>query len=188
MREEVINKALRILVGTNAMVLIAGAMMGPIYAIFVEKIGGDLLDASLTGGIFSLAAGITTLIAGRYADKLKEPELIVVLGYFMMGAGFLLYTFVDSIIFLFGVQIIIGFAEAIYAPAFDAVYSRHLVKNNAGQAWGAWEAMSYFTASIGAISGGFIVANLGFNAIFIIMAVLCFSSALYIYLLPRKVL
>lgn len=188
MNESVFNKPLKIMVYTNAMVLIAAAMMGPIYALFVEKIGGDLLDASLTGGIFALAGGLTTLIAGRYADKLKEPELIIVLGYFMMGVGFFMYLLVDSILFLFLVQVIIGFAEAIYNPAFDAVYSRHFTKNNAGKAWGAWEAMSYFTASGGAILGGVIVASYGFNAIFIIMSILCFSSALYIYVLPRKVL
>jgi len=184
----IFNKALRILLITNGVILLAAAMLGPIYALFVEKIGGDLLDASLTGGVFALAAGIATLIAGRYADKIKESRYIVAGGYFFMGVGFFLYIFVDSIWFLFLVQVIIGFAEATYAPAFDALYSKHLTNYKAGRVWGAWEATNYFTAAAGAGIGGIIVVSFGFNAIFIIMALLCISSCLYILHLPKTIL
>ena len=182
------NKALRILLITNGVVLVAGAMLGPIYAIFVEKIGGDLLQASFTGGIFAMAAGITTLVAGRYADKIKENELIVVFGYLIMGIGFLLYIFVNSMLFLLFVQILIGFAEAIYSPAFDALFSKHISIRKAGKEWGTWEAINYFSVALGAILGGFIVTKFGFNPMFIIMSIICFSTAIYIYFLPRKIL
>jgi MFS family permease len=182
------NKALRILLLTNGLILLAGAMLGPIYALFVKQIGGDLLDASFAGGLFALAAGVTTLIAGKYADKNKRNEHIVAFGYAMMGLGFLLYVFVNSIWFLFGVQIIIGFAEAFYSPAFDALYSKHITKKKAGREWGAWESMNYFSIAIGAGVGGLIVSNFGFNTIFIVMSSLCFISAIYIFHLRKKVL
>jgi len=182
------NKAIKILLVTNGLILIAGAMLGPIYALFVEKIGGDLLDASFAFGVFALAAGITTLISARYSDKLKENELILVWGYGIMGVGFLGYTLVNSIWALLIVQVIIGLGEAIYVPAFDAVYSKHLDGKRCGREWGAWEATNYFTIALGAVTGGLLVTNLGFNTIFIIMGFLCFASAIYIFLLPRKVL
>ena len=53
---------------------------------------------------------------------------------------------------------------------------------------GSLESMNYFTAALGAIVGGLVVKNFGFTPVFIIMASLCFASALYIYLLPRKML
>jgi len=173
---------------TNALVLAAGAMLGPIYALFVEQVGGDLMDASLTGGVFALAAGITTILAGRYADRIKENELIIVFGYVLMGIGFLLMTKVNSIWFLFGTQALIGFAEAVYSPAFDAVYSKHLPDCRRGKYWGAWEAVNYFMAAAGAFAGGFLVYHFGFDFLFIIMAILAMGSAVYIYFLPRKVL
>ena len=186
--ESFLNKPLRILLATNGIVLVASALMGPIYALFVEKVGGDLLDASLTGAAFSLAAGITTLFAGKYSDKVKENELVVVLGYVIIGIGFLLYALVDSILFLLIVQIIIGFGEALYSPSFDALYSKHLHNGKAGVQWGAWEAMNYFMIALGAILGGLIINFFGFTSAFIFMGCLCFISAAYIFCLPRKIL
>ncbi len=188
MKRFLFNKALRILIITNAMVLVAGAMLGPIYALFVEEVGGSLLDASITGGIFALAAGLTTLLAGTFADKIRHDEKIVAFGYMVMGIGFFMYLFVNSIWFLFLVQVVIGFGEAIYAPAFDALYSLHITEKKAGREWGAWESMNYFTIAIGAVVGGLLVSNFGFNIIFIAMGLLCIASSAYIHLLPSRVL
>ena len=182
------NKALRILLTTNGLILVAAAMLGPIYALFVEQIGGNLLDASLTGGMFALAAGVTTLLSGKYADRIQRDELIVVVGYTLIGIGFLFYTAVESILPLLLVQVLIGFGEAVYSPAFDALYSSHLSEHKVGREWGAWESMNYFTAAGGAIFGGLIAANFGFDALFVIMALICFGSAAYIYLLPHRAL
>ena len=182
------NRALRILLSTNALILMAAAMLGPIYALFVEKVGGDLMDASIAGGIFALMAGLTSLISGKYSDQIKENELIVVIGCLIIGTGFSLYFWVDSVIFLFIVQAIIGLGEAIYSPAFDALYSKHLDGHKSGSQWGAWESMNYFTTAVGAIVGGSIVTYFGFQALFIIMALLSFISAIYIFFLKRKVL
>lgn len=182
------NKALRILLTTNALVLMAAAMLGPIYALFVQKVGGDLMEASVAGGIFALTAGLTTLITGKFSDKVKENELIVVIGYSLMGIGFLLYLWVNSIGFLFFVQVIIGLGEAIYSPAFDAVYSKHLDGHKSGSQWGAWESMNYFTAAFGAIAGGALVTLFNFQLLFVLMSAFCFGSAIYIFQLNRRVL
>lgn len=182
------NRALRVLLITNGLILIAGAMLGPIYALFVEEIGGSLLDASFTGGIFCLVAGITTLISGKYADKIKENELIIVFGYVVMAVGFFLYSRVSSIYSLFAIQALIGFGEAVYSPAFDAIYTNHVTNKKAGREWGTWEAMQYFTYAAGAAIGGLIAYKFGFNVLFYTMAAISAFSALYIYFLPRKVL
>ena len=184
----ILNKPLRILLATNSMILFATAMLGPIYALFVEKVGGSLLDAGFAGGVFALAAGVTVIISGKYSDKIKESELVVVFGYIIIGCGYLLYILVNSIWMLLLVQVLVGFGEAIYSPAFDSVYSRHLSLTKVSRQWGAWESTNYFTTAIGAIFGGLIATVFGFNILFLIMAMLCFTSAVYIIRLPRKIL
>ncbi len=187
-RKHFLNKALLVLLASNGLVIFASAMLGPIYALFVREVGGSLFDASLTGGMFSLAAGITTLVSGRYADKLKESEYLLVLGNFVLGISFLLYIFVNSMFELLLVQALAGFADAIYYPAYDALFSRHLFRRGEGRAWGTWEAMFNILTAAGAIVGGALVTLFGFNSVFLLMATLSFISGVYIWIQPRKLL
>ena len=189
MKQYFFNKALRVLLVTNGLILVSAAMLGPIYAIFVEEIGGDLLDASIAGFLFALTAGLVSLFSGKISDGTRRNEIIMTIGYLLMGTGFFLYQFINSVLFLFAIQILIGLGEAIYAPAFDKLYSVHLDRGKSGTEWGAWECMNYFAAAFGALIGGLIVTQFGFKAIFIIMAALSYISASYLYLLsPKRVL
>ncbi|MFY9493119.1 MAG: MFS transporter [Minisyncoccia bacterium] len=182
------NRALRILLATNAAVIFAAAMLTPIYAIYVEKIGGDILDAGLSSGVFALVSGMVVLVAGRYSDKMKDSELLVIAGYIVLGLGFFLYNFVDTVMSLFMVQALIGLGYASTAPAYDALYTKHVDGHRSGWQWSGWEAMAYFTTAAGSVAGGFVVSWFGFSALFVTMSVLCLLSALYMYLLPRRVL
>lgn len=173
---------------TNALILISGAMIAPIYALYVEGVGGDLLDASFAGGVYAIVASITVFIFGKLSDRTKENELVVVLGYLIMAVGFFIYIFVKDIWSLLLVQALIGFGEAVYASPFDALYSKHLDHNKEGSQWGIYESLNYFTTAAGALMGGFIAHTFGFQVLFAIMASVSALSALYIYKLPRKVL
>jgi len=187
-KENLFNRQLKILLITNSLVLVAGAMLGPIYALFVEDIGGDLLSASYSFGAFALAAGFVTLISGKYTDQVKEKKSIITIGYLLMSLGFFLYLAVNSIWMLLVVQVIIGFGEAIYAPALDSIYSAHISRRKSGRQWATWEALYYFTTFVGAIAGGLLISQFGFNPAFILMGFLALGSALYILFLPKKVL
>lgn len=175
------NRSVRTLLFSNAFIHVAAGLLAPIYALYVNKIGGNLLDASFASGTFALAAGITTLVSAKYADKTKNTKLIIVLGYLVVGLGYLLYTQVHSIYTLLLVQILIGLATAIYVPAFDRIYTASMSPTKIGREWGAWDAMAYFTTAIGAFLGGAIVTLFGFNVMFIVMAGLCLFAAAYIY-------
>lgn len=176
-----IKPGLRLLLIAESLVLLAGAMIGPIQAIFVQRLGGDLLDASYAGAIFSFAAGITTLIAGRYADSHPSPKHIIIWGYAMMAFGFLLFIFVQTVWQLLLVQILIGIATPFYTPAFNALYTRHINLERAGFEWSLWDATDYFMTAVGALAGGAIVFYFGFNAVFITMSTICLISVFYLW-------
>ncbi len=146
------------------------------------------MDASMAGVIFALVAGLVTLISGNRSDRVRNNELIVVAGYSIIGVGFLLYYKVETTVALFAVQALIGLGEAVYSPAFDAVYTKHLDAGKSGAQWGAWESVNYFSVAVGSLFGGVIVTFFGFQVLFVIMSVLCFGSAFYIYSLKRSVL
>lgn len=183
-----LNKSLKILLITDGLILTASAMLGPIYALFVEKIGGSIIDAGLAGGIFAFAAGLTTILVGRFSDKIKESELIIVFGYLILGLGFFLYTRVNSMQALFLIQALIGFGEAIYTPPFDQIYTKHMEKGTEGRVWGLWEGMRYFVVAGGAAIGSMVVYNFGFDTLFYIMSSISIATAGYIFFLPREML
>ena len=182
------NKAIRSMLFSDSLMLIATAMLGPLYAIFVEEIGGNLLDAGITFAVFSFVAGVVILISGALSDKVKEVELIIVVGYAVTAIGFFSYIFVDNMTSLMVAQVIVGIGTAVRAPAFDALFSEHLDKHKEGIEWGAWDSLFYFASAFGAVVGGYFASRFGFDYIFIVMATLCAISAVYIYLLPRKLL
>lgn len=189
MPQKLFNPALRILLSTNALIMLAGAMLGPIYALYVEGIGGSLLDASMAGFVFAFSGGLVTLFSGRLSDRVRHSDLILAAGYMMIGAGFFLYQFADTIRAIFAIQMLIGVGQAIYSPPFDKLYSMHLDNGKGGTEWGAWETMAYFTSAIGALAGGAMVTYLGFGAMFLTMSILCFSSGIYLYILsPQRIL
>lgn len=182
------NIALRVLLITNGLVVFSAAMLGPIYALFVRDIGGDILDTGLAAGVFTATAGLVVFLSGRFSDRVKENEVLVAVGYLIMGSGFFLYTQVESVVHLLLIQVLIGFGEALYSPSFDALYSKHLDPERSGSQWGTWESMNYFAVAFGALAGSTVASLFGFHALFIAMGCFAWTSALYIYFLPRRVL
>jgi MFS family permease len=182
------NRALRALLIGDALVLTAAAMLTPIYAVFVQEVGGDILDAGLTAAALAFGSAAASLVAGRYADHLRNKKYLIIVAYAVTGIGFLLFTAISSIWYLAAVQVVIGLVRAFADPAFDALYSVHLDKKREGEEWGVWEAMAYFVAGAGALVGSAIVSFASFDVMFVTMAVLCFLSAIYLLRLPRRTL
>lgn len=178
----------KILLFADAITLFSGALLGPIYAIFVEKIGGDILDASVAFAIFSLVSGVVIFVIGRFEDRVKEQEILIAAGYIVIAIGYFCYLLVQNPTHLFIAQAIIGFGMALELPAIDATYAKHMDSKRAAYNWGAWEGMNRFTMGGGALLGGLIVTVFGFHTLFILMGILCIGSAIFIFLLPRKML
>lgn len=172
------NTALRILLATNGVIILAGAMLGPIYALFVEEIGGDILDASFAGAVFAVSAGLVSFLMGKAGDDMKNKTWVIAFGYFLIGLSFFLYQFVDSMQTLLLVQLVFGAGEAIYSPMYDGLYSSHLDHGKESSEWGMWECMNYWFTALGALIGGYIAHKLGFDILFIVMSTLCFLAAI----------
>ncbi len=182
------NKALRLLLITDSFILISSAMFGPIYAIFVQEIGGGILEASWAVAVFSFITGISLYFFARFEDQMKEQELALVFGYFVLAIGYFGYLFVHSLPSLLLMQAILGIGKAVYTPAYDGLYSIHLDRKKAASQWGAWEMMAYIISGIGAVVGGLLANAFGFSILFVIMGMLCVFGAFVIWLQPRKVL
>lgn len=184
--KKLLNRSLRVILALDFAVLTAAGMYAPIQAVFVQEIGGDLLDVGIAVSLFAIAAGVTTFFLGVYSDRIKSKRRIVGIGYLVTAIGFLGYLSVDSVWSLFAVQVFIGLAQASYAPAFDAFYTGELrTRSKIAGKWGAWEAINYFAIAAGASLGALIASLWSFDVMFITMATLCALSGALLLLLPR---
>ena len=186
--KEKLNRSLRILIAVNTgMVFIIG-MLAPFYAVFVQKIGGNIAFAGFSWAVFSIVAGVLTLLFGKWQLKVKEQELLLALGYFIRGAVFLSYAFMGSIAQLIFTQVLWGIGAAIGSPAFDAVYAAHTNKESSIMQWGQWEGIASIATGFAAIIGGILIQAVGYFVVFAGMSVLSFLLGIYVWRLPREVL
>lgn len=177
----------RILLVSDAFYMLAAAVLGPIYALFVKRIGGDLLDASGTFAMYMLTAGIVVFLLGFWEDKSKHQTKFVILGYGIGVIGYTGYLLVNSTLSLFIVQAILGLSAALKDPAYDALFSNAGGKHLA-LAWGEWEAMDYIVWGAGALIGGLIAQQFGFQVLLWCMFLLSiFSFIISLRLLQMKV-
>jgi len=166
------HKQLKIFLVVLSFFILAGGMFGPIYAIFVVDIGGDILVAGTAWAIFMIVSGIGIFIMGKIQDKLKRDKPIIISGYTLISLGFLAYFFVSNTTQLFLVQILLGLGTMVVVPARDSFYTKYLEKGKIASQWAAWESLWYILGGIAAILGSFFAKIFGFKALFLLMFLL----------------
>lgn len=171
------KKGIKVLLVADSFANLALGMVGPIYAIFVERIGGDILDASWAYSVYMLTAGVVMYLLSRWEDRAKHKEKFVVLGYALTSVGCLMYFFVYDQMTLLVTQAVLGLAVAVLSPAFDAIYSHFIRAEEEASDWGVWEAMSYGVTAVAALAGGYIADRYGFKTLFIAMFAISLLSA-----------
>ncbi len=181
------KKELKILNTVSAMFIFATGLLGPIYAVYVEGIGGDLITTGTAYSIYAIASGALIFFLSKWENHLKHKEKIMIFGYLLGCLGFLGYLFVGNATGLFIVQLILGLATAIRVPIFDSLYSKNLDRGKYTSEWGVWESLNLIFIGISAIAGAFIANAYGFDALFITMFAVSFLGAIIsLLLLMRK--
>jgi MFS family permease len=156
-------------------------MLGPIYALFVEEIGGSLLDASWAFFAFTFTSGVVIYLISLWEDHIIHKEKLIVFGYFLTSVGVLSYYFVGTQSHLVLTQIVLGLAGAFLFPAYDALYTEYIDHHKEASQWGACESLYKITTAIAAVVGGYIAYLLGFKTLFLVMFVFSFMSVIISY-------
>ncbi len=179
------HKVLKILIFSSIFYNFAAGLFGPIYAIFVQEIGGTILTASIAWSVYTFFIGALMLIFGRMEDKFNKRKLFVV-GRVINACGIIGYLFVDSPASLFVVQGILGVAVAIMNPTFEAIFSRGLDVGKESTEWSLWEGSINIFYSGASLIGGTIASVFGFKYLFMFMAASSILSTIVATMLLKK--
>lgn len=163
------KRGLRILLEASAFSTLAAGLFGPIYAIFVEDVGGDILDAGMAWFVFTMSTGLAIYLVGRWEDRLKHQENMVIFSYLVSAMGMFGYILVSNKFELLLVQLVLGISNAIGTPAYDALYSKYLDRGREASEWGLWEMTYYVITALGALFGAYIAELYGFKMLFAVM-------------------
>lgn len=149
-------------------------LLGPLLAVFTEKIGGDILDISWAWATFLIATGVCYIITGRLINgkPIKTKVIVMIIGYGLNAIFTFCYLFVSNPEQLFIIQACLGVSEALGSPTWDSLYAKSLNEKNDGYAWGLAGGQSQIVTGIAILFGGFMVYYLSFEFLFISMGII----------------
>lgn len=156
-------------------------MLGPLFAVFSSRIGGDILDITHAWAAYLIATGVFIVIVGRLSDKVGKEKFLVA-GYALNAVFTFCYLFVDTPFKLLFVQAGLGLATAMATPTWDALYEHYGDKKHPAFAWSLDTGVSNVVVGIAIIVGGLVLVNYSFTALFVIMG--CVQVAATAYVMP----
>lgn len=182
------NSALKVLYLYNGIFCLAGSLLGPLYAVFVEKFHGGVLAISASWAAFIISATFFIYLLSKVGDRFKEKEYLLLAGFLVRAIVWFLFIFIGNIWSLVVLQIFLGLGEALGSPAFDAIFAEHLDKGQFIKEYANWKLVMNIALAAGTLTGGVIVAKFGFVPLFLTMSALSIVSFIGVLLKPRKLL
>ena len=88
------NTFYRVLVTSWALSSFSEGVILPIYAIFVQHIGGNILDAGWAMGIFLITEGVFTTLVHRVRWSSRVRILLMILGWAIWLGGICFYLLI----------------------------------------------------------------------------------------------
>jgi MFS family permease len=173
----------RVLLWSSNLWALGEGMLGPLFAVFAQRIGGNILDITWAWAIYLGMTGLLTIVAGRISDRIWMwcgRERLLVAGYALNALCTFGYLLVDTTWKLFLVQAGLGLALALSNPTWSALYARYSPgESTAGSAWGLVAGAQRLILAAAIIVGGYIVNQYSFAALFITMGTIQVIATLY---------
>ena len=170
------HKQLKLFLVADGIYALAFGMLGPIYAVFVQKIGGDILEAGAAWAIFMIVSGIGMLFMGKLQDKLSKDKHVLVAGYVLRSLGLLGYYFVSNVPQMFILQVFLGLSVVVISPATYSFYANYVDRKKLAFQWIAWESTWFILQGIAALIGSFLASLYGFKTLFLVMFIISLFS------------
>ena len=175
------KKEMRILLFSNYLNTFGYSLFGPLYALFVLKVGGSAFTAGATWSVYMLAAGLFIFLFGKFGDVFASHRKgMIVAGYFVLAFGALSFVLVRNTFDIYLVQIFNALGVGLLTPLWLAAYSKTEYRGREAEGWALFDGADYILIAIAAFLGGVYVTYFSFVnlfiAIFVIQIVAAFIS------------
>ena len=175
----ILNECLRILLYSANLWYLGEGLFGPLFAVFVQQVGGSILEVSWAWGLYLVTTGALFIAVGRVATSERAQARLLLAGYVLNALCTFGYLLVRSPWHLFVVQAGLGVALALSGPTWSALYTEHVRSGSAGIAWGLAGGGQKILTGIAVICGGLIVHQFSFAALFTTMGIIQVVAVAY---------
>ena len=163
------TRAHKILLIASSLWFFGEGLFTPLFAVFSEKIGGDILDLTWALSLYLVLTGILYIVFGKLLQNSKHKEVALVIGYLLNTVFTFSYILVHNSTQLFLLQIGLAIAEALSTPIWDSLFAKYLERNDDSFFWGIAGGHSQLISGIAIAIGGLVIYYFSFNLLFIIM-------------------
>lgn len=181
-----ISRKIKILLWGSNLWYLGEGMLGPLFAIFAERIGGNILDISWAWATYLLMTGVLVIIIGKISDTTIRKETLMITGYALNALFTFAYLLVSSPMHLFFLQAGLGFATALAMPTWEALYSLAGYRHQKGYEWGLISGYTQTITGIAVIIGGLIVNYFSFAVLFVTMGIIQVIATIYLVKILQK--
>ena len=164
-----LSKLSRILIFASSLWYFGEGLFGPLFAVYAEKIGGDILDISWAWAAYLMVTGICYILFGNLVNKTKYKKQVMIAGYALNAVFTFAYLFVYNTKTLLLVQVGLGIAEAMSTPIWDSLFASNLEDTENTFHWGLASGHPHVISGIAIAIGGLIANYFSFNTLFIFM-------------------
>lgn len=169
----------RILLVSSYCWYLGEGMLGPLFAVFAMRVGGDVLAISWAWATYLVVTGVLVLAVGQVSDRWVGKTPLMLAGYVLNTLCTFGYLLVTSPWHLFVVQAGLGVAAALALPTWHALFTEAVGTKRLGTMWGLSGGGDRIVLGVAMLIGGAIVTAGSFTALFVTMGMVQVVATAY---------
>ncbi len=174
-----------IIVGSNFIDHVGGALIFPFFALYItKKFGVGMTEVGLLFAVFSVTDMLGNMIGGALTDYLGRKNMII-MGLVISALTSLGMGLVDRLEWFYVMGAISGLFATAAGPAHEAMLIDILPENKRSEGFGVMRVAMNLSVAIGPAIGGFIAAY-SYLVLFIADTVSSLITAVIVYLVVEE--
>ncbi len=162
----------------------ANRAVSPIFPLYVEKLRGTSAHVATVTGLILAVAGIAAAFSaglfGRYGDRWGYRRMLVT-ATLLAGLLTLPQAFAQNTTQLFILRVLFGVTAGAIMPSVNAIVRTVTSKHNLGKAYGVTQSAACLGMAFGPMLGGYLAADMGLPAPFVLTGLLLIATSGLIY-------
>ena len=181
-----INAVIRLLIISDAVIIGSAGLLGPIFALFIEKFieGGNEAVAGIAAAIYLVAKSLVQIPAAVIIDRIRgEKDDFYFMFVFSLIIALLplLYLVINTPGQLYLVQFVLGVFTAFTFPSFMAIFTRHVDKAKEGTEWSVYFTLVDLSSAVFAAIGGYVAASSGYPILIFTVVILAVLGSVILW-------